>query len=64
MSPARRALRLVSLPWRKVSTGAVIRQMSEGFSVFYEDADDRIGTRLGGVVVGRIDAGPAARSAV
>jgi NhaP-type Na+/H+ or K+/H+ antiporter len=26
--------------------------MGEGFSVFYEDADDRIWTRVGGVVIG------------
>ena len=26
--------------------------MGEGFSVFYEDADDRIWTRIAGVVIG------------
>jgi hypothetical protein len=41
---------LVGVAMKSLNVLAIL--MGEGFSVFYEDADDRIWTRLGGVVLG------------
>jgi hypothetical protein len=41
---------LVGVAMKSLNVLAIL--MGEGFSVFYEDADDRIWTRLGGVVIG------------
>jgi hypothetical protein len=40
----------VGLAMKSLSVLAIL--IGEGFSVFYEDADDRLGTRLAGVMIG------------